>query len=104
MNKPNASPNPSDATAIGGDVFPVGTPIEVRGKLALLGWPSVSAWGEAHGYSRTMTTYVVKQWGSTSKRPHGGIARHLMHNLRETLATGRRPEHLQQVEEMKNAA
>jgi hypothetical protein len=73
--------------------------VEVRGKLALLGWPSLAAWGEAHGYSQKMPNYVVKTWGNTTRRPHGGIARHLMANLRQTLETGKRPEHMPKSQE-----
>jgi len=99
MDKINASPSPSTTAEAGNAVAPLGTPEEIRGKLALLGWKSLAAWGEAHGYSLKMPHYVVKTWGHTTKRPHGGIARHLMQNLRETLETSRRPEHLAQSRE-----
>lgn len=75
---------------------PIGDAIAVRGKLALLGWPSLRSWARAHGYDGQMPGYVVRHWGNrTDRRPHGGIARALMHDLRETLAKGKRPEHVQ---------
>jgi hypothetical protein len=77
--------------------MPVGDRITVRGKLALLGWPSVDAWARAHGYERKMASYCVGTWGNRIDRhPHGGISRAVMHDLRVTLAEGRRPEHMHQ--------
>jgi hypothetical protein len=70
----------------------LGDAITVRGKLALLGWPSVESWAKAHGYQRAMANYCIRTWGQrTDRQPHGGISRQLMRDLRETLATGRRP-------------
>lgn len=84
----------SGGTATQAPTEPVGDPIQVRGKLALLGWPSLAAWSLAHGYDRNMGTYVVKTWGTRTdgRQPHGGYSRQLMRDLRETLATGKRPE------------
>lgn len=94
MAKINSFPKQGTSLASESGVAPLGSSIEVRGKLALLGWPSLADWGDAHGYSRAMTTYVVRTWGNKTKRPHGGIARHLMINLRKTIEEGRRPESL----------
>ena len=79
-----------------GSMEAIGNPITVRGKLALLGWPSLMDWAIAHGYTRCMAYYVVKTWGMRTDRrqPHGGIARQLMNDLRETLANGKRPEQM----------
>lgn len=92
MTKINVSHDKCLPVSDGSACAPLGTPVEVRGKLALLGWPSLSVWAEHHGYARNMAVYVVKQWAGKEKRPHGGIARHLMKDLRETLATEKRYE------------
>jgi hypothetical protein len=75
---------------------PVGDRITVRGRLALLGWPSIHSWARAHGYEGQMASYCVGVWGNrTDKHPHGGISRAVMRDLRATLAEGRRPDHEQ---------
>jgi hypothetical protein len=64
--------------------------VTVRGRLALLGWPSLEAWAQAHGYRAQMARYCVVTWGNRAdKKPHGGIARALMRDLRATLSEGR---------------
>jgi hypothetical protein len=79
----------------GDTVRPLGDPLSVRGQLALLGWESVSAWAAAHGYERLMAAYCIRTWGNrVDRRPHGGIARALMADLRRTLVEGKRPEHM----------
>jgi hypothetical protein len=71
----------------------LGAPLTVRGKLALLGWPSLDAWSVAHGYQRKMCSYVIRHWANRSdKHPHGGIARAVMIDLRATLAQGLGPQ------------
>jgi hypothetical protein len=93
MSKINAQID-KPATSASGALAPLGDNTQVRGRLALLGWSSLASWSEAHGYSRAMASYVVKHWGNRADRPipHGGIARHLMRALRQTLDTGKRPE------------
>lgn len=70
----------------------LGNRIEVRGKLAVLGWESVAEWAEAHGYDRKLATYTVQHWANRDTEPYGLLVRHLMRALRKTLATGRRPQ------------
>lgn len=82
-----------------GVIEPLGTAVVVRGKLALLGWPSVAAWARAHGYLPVMADHTVRVWGNrTDRTPHGGISRALMRDLRETLGTGRGPDGQHKVE------
>lgn len=74
---------------------PLGTPLTVRGRLALLGWTSIDTWAKAHGYERKTASYCIRTWGNrTDRRPHGGISRALMADLHATLAKGLRPEHI----------
>lgn len=61
----------------------------MRGKLALLGWPSMRAWSNVYGYKPVMSNYAVRTWGNrTDKAPHGGIAQALIRDLRRTLEEG----------------
>lgn len=76
------------------ELVPLGTSTEVRGRLALLGWKSLNHWAEVHGYVPVTARSVVRVWVERNKIPHGGIARHLMAALRQTLETGKRPEHM----------
>jgi hypothetical protein len=81
--KTGASHSPSEV---------IGNVVTVRGKLALLGWPSMRAWASAHGYERMTVSATVKTWGlRTDRTPHGGLARAVMRDLRETFATGKQP-------------
>lgn len=80
----------------GGAIEPIGDRVRVRGRLAIQGWPSLSAWAAAHGYGEEMANYTVKTWGNrTDKAPHGGVARALMRDLRRTLAEGIGPQERQ---------
>ena len=70
----------------------IGDAVTVRGKLALLGWPSVAEWGRAHGYDRQIVGWTIRHWGArTDRRPHGGLTRQVMRDLRETFANGKTP-------------
>lgn len=72
----------------------LGTVSNVRGRLILLGWFSMSAWAEAYGYPRGSVQAAVRTWGQrTDRTPHGGIARAVMRDLRITLEQGFTPEH-----------
>lgn len=72
----------------------LGDVVTVRGRLALLGWKSIAAWAHAYGYERQMVSYTVRTWAQrTDRRPHGGLSRAVMRDLRETLSLGIRPEH-----------
>lgn len=71
----------------------IGDRTTVRGKLALLGWHSLREWALAHGYDRQLAAYTIKTWGNrTDRKPHGGLTRQVMRDLRETLSTGKTPE------------
>ena len=77
---------------VGKKMEPLGTVLAVRLRLMQLGWNSLSAWGEAHGYPRGSVRAAVLTWGQrTDKTPHGGIARAVMRDLRATLTEGRSP-------------
>jgi hypothetical protein len=71
-------------------------PVAVRGRLALLGWPSLSAWAKAHGFCRNHTRYVVTTWGqprpSGRRAPYGGVTLAIAHELTSTLIEQRRPD------------
>lgn len=72
---------------------PIGDILSIRGKLHLLGWKSFTAWANAHGYKRTAVSAAVRAWGQrTDRAPHGGISRAVMHDLRQTLTEGLRPQ------------
>lgn len=72
----------------------LGDVVTVRGRLALLGWKSITAWARAYGYERQMVSYTVRTWAQrTDRKPHGGLSRAVMRDLRETLSLGIRPEH-----------
>jgi hypothetical protein len=78
---------------VGKKMEPLGTVLAVRLRLMQLGWNSLSAWGEAHGYPRGSVRAAVLTWGQrTDKTPHGGIARAVMRDLRTTLELGLTPE------------
>ncbi len=95
MDKRNATSRRQHPRS-GAVVTPIGDPLTVRAKLALLGWPSLHAWARAHGYDRNMATYCVATWANRADRlPHGGISRALMRDLRETLEMGKRPDQVE---------
>lgn len=76
-----------------GGLEATGDNLAVRGRLALLGWPSLAAWADAMGYDPQMVRITIKQWGNrTDREPHGGIGRALMRDLRRTLAEEVRAE------------
>ncbi|OIO78601.1 MAG: hypothetical protein COS39_06600 [Hydrogenophilales bacterium CG03_land_8_20_14_0_80_62_28] len=59
---------------------------QVRGKLALRGWRSLSAWALAHGYLPVTARRAVYDWGMRDDHePLGGIKRAIMRDLRRTL-------------------
>lgn len=71
----------------------LGTVLSVRGRLAQLGWFSMSAWAQAYGYPRGSVQAAVRTWGQRTDRiPHGGIARAVMRDLRTTLDQGLTPD------------
>ncbi len=64
----------------------LGTVTEVRGRLALKGYRSLSAWARAHGYLPVTVRRAVYDWGERDDRePLGGIKRAIMRDLRRTL-------------------
>lgn len=73
----------------------LGDSLTVRGRLALLGWASLTAWATAHGYSRQHTCIAIRVWGNPRKDsrrgPHGDITRRIVDDLSATLNEGRRP-------------
>ena len=70
----------------------IGTLQTVKARLVLLGWPSMLAWAEAHGYERCTVSYTIKTWGRrTDKRPHGGISKNVLRDLRATLDGNLKP-------------
>lgn len=88
MGKSNAKPKATPSIPEG-----IGDAITVRGKLALLGWASVAVWAKAHGFEAELVRWAIRHWGTrTDRRPHGGLTRQAMSDLRETLATGKTPE------------
>lgn len=89
MQHSNAAQSPHQSSLLG-----IGTDItKVRGQLALLGWPSLSAWAREHGYQRMTVAWVITSWGDrTDREPHGWCARAVARDLRHTLATGKRPK------------
>lgn len=75
----------------------IGDVVKVRGRLAMLGWPSMAAWARAHGYSRQTVTITVQKWGTrTDRKPHGGFSQAVMRDLRETFALGKGPDSVAQ--------
>lgn len=93
MPKSNAQRSAAWHPPKGAGVEPLGTTVVVRGKLALLGWPSVAAWARAHGYLPVMADHTIRVWGNRVDRtPLGGISRALMRDLRSTIATEERAE------------
>ena len=76
----------------------VGTPEEVRARLQALGWRDLSHWARAHGYRPGTVRMVLARWGTRADRPHGGIGRMIMRDLRATLAERRAPRDIQPVE------
>lgn len=65
---------------------PIGDVNEVRAKLLMRGWRSLSAWAVAHGYLPGTVRRAVYDWGPRAERPWGGINRQIMADLRKTLA------------------
>ena len=73
----------------------LGDSITVRGRLALLGWPSLAAWAKANGYRRDAVMVAIRVWGrprmDSRKGPHGHITKAIVRDLRATILEGRRP-------------
>jgi len=70
----------------------VGDVAAVRAKLARLGWSSLASWSRERGYELTTVRNTIVRWGQrTDRRPHGGIARVLMSDLRQTIQARERP-------------
>ena len=68
------------------ELKPLGTATEVRGKLALAGYRSITAWANRHGVKPVTARRVIYDWANRVDRdPHGGVAREVMRKLRETL-------------------
>lgn len=86
--------NPPNNTAPG--VEALGDPTTVRGRLALLGWRSLSAWAAAHGHDRKMTDYAVRTWGrpghGKARACYGGITLAILRDLASTITESRRPD------------
>jgi hypothetical protein len=71
---------------------PVGNALVIRGRLNLLGWKSINAWAQVHGYKSGSVLAAVRTWGlRTDRAPHGGISRAVMRDLRLTIAHEIRP-------------
>ncbi|MDS4020444.1 MAG: hypothetical protein RKR03_08030 [Candidatus Competibacter sp.] len=50
------------------------------------GGKSLRGWAIARGYSPATAQTVVRRWGNrTDKKPHGGISRQIMADLRHEL-------------------
>ena len=92
-------PNRTSPQCVRTEVADLGDPTVLRGRLALLGWRSLSAWARSHGYCRNLTLHVVSAWGRPGQMkrrvPHGGITRAILSDLVATLAEQRRPADLQ---------
>jgi hypothetical protein len=73
----------------------LGDSVTVRGRLALLGWRSLTAWAEAHGFTQDHTHHAIKTWGrpraDKRKGPHGGMTQAILRELLATLTEQRRP-------------
>ena len=78
------------------DVSALGDVTTVRGRLALLGWRSLSAWAKAHGYDRTHVDYAVRTWGrpghGKARACYGGITLAILRDLAATITHSRRPD------------
>jgi hypothetical protein len=89
MMNSNAQPNAPEVHELLGD------PVAVRGHLALLGWPSLSAWAKAHGYTSNMAVVTVLKWSkprpSGRRAPHGKLTIAILNDLQATITEGRRP-------------
>jgi len=65
---------------------PLGNATEVRGKLALAGYRSITEWADRNGIKPVTARRVIYDWSNrTDREPHGGIARDVMRKLRSTL-------------------
>jgi len=57
----------------------------VRAQVMLRGYRSLAAWAVAHGYLPVTVRRVVYDWGQRPDRPHGGIGRQVILDLKKTL-------------------
>lgn len=65
----------------------IGTTDEVKARLMLRGWRSMSAWARENGYLPVTVRMAVSIWGlRTDKEPHGGLNRQIIKKLRADLA------------------
>lgn len=73
---------------------PLGDRLTIRGRLMLLGWPSITAWSVAHGYPKTSVDAVIGTWGlrTGNRVPHGAVSCAVVHDLRHTMDAGIRPQ------------
>lgn len=73
---------------------PLGDRLTIRGRLMLLGWPSVAVWSMAHGYPKTSVDAVIGTWGPRTgdRVPHGRISAAVVRDLRRTMQEGIRPK------------
>lgn len=89
-------PNRNPINQAAPDVPALGDPTTVRGRLALLGWKSLSAWAKAHGYDRTHVDYAVRTWGKPdhgkARSCYGGITLAILRDLAATITHSRRPD------------
>lgn len=73
----------------------LGDSVTVRGRLAMLGWRSLTAWAEAHGFTQDHTHHAIKTWGrprsDRRKAPHGGMTQAILLELLATINEQRRP-------------
>ncbi|MDD2883286.1 MAG: hypothetical protein PHQ58_22985 [Rhodoferax sp.] len=82
-------------TSAAGKTAPLGTPLEVRARIMTLGWPSMAAWANAHGYQPATARLAMRTWGlRTDRVPHGGLARAVVRDLRATMEQGITPSDL----------
>lgn len=64
----------------------LGDATRVRGLLAMAGYRSISEWANCHGIKPVTARRVIYDWANRADRePHGGVAREVMRQLRETL-------------------
>jgi hypothetical protein len=70
----------------------LGDRLRLRGRLALLGWPSLQAWAVHHRFDPTAVHHALSKWAkprTDGRRPHGKASTAIITSLRATLAEGR---------------
>lgn len=63
----------------------IGNINQVRSKLLMRGWYSVSEWARAHGYKDGTVRRAIYDWGERDNTPLGGINRQIIADLRKEL-------------------